>query len=83
MTNDELRETCERATRLIAAKLKPELDLLKRHGVGVTILAFTFNPGAIAYLSTAEREGMIRALKEFIAYAETMQTQPLGPKAKG
>lgn len=84
MTLDEKREMLEAVTRRVASEIKPTLDFLKSHGIGVTIFAFTFDPGAIAYLSTSQREDMIRTLKEFIAYQEAgLTTDPRGERGRG
>ncbi len=79
MTNRELVEGITK--KLIDAIGKKTLDWLKEQGFGVTIFAFTFKPGAIAYISTAEREGMLRSPKEFIAYQEAgLSTEPRGDR---
>ncbi len=80
MTSDEARGIVEGITHtLLEAIGKERLDWLKAQGFGITLLAFTFEPGAIAYISTAERDGMIRSLKEFIAYQEAgLTTEPRG-----
>lgn len=85
MTTDELRQLCEGVTQKLLGKIgKDTLDFLKAHGVGVTLFAFTFEPGAIAYISTSEREDMIRTLKEFIAYQEAgLTTEPRGERGRG
>lgn len=85
MTTDEKRRIVEGITqKLIAAIGKDTLDFLKANGFGVTLFAFTFEPGAIAYISTAEREGMIRALNEFLAYQEAgLATEPPGERGRG
>lgn len=83
MTTDEKRDLVEGITRKVASEMKPTLDFLKAHGFGVTIFAFTFEPGALAYISTAERADMIRSLKEFIAYQEAgMTTEPRGDRGQ-
>lgn len=85
MTTDEMRRLCEGVTQKLLGKIgKDTLDLLKAHGVGVTLFAFTFEPGAIAYISTSERDDMIRTLKEFIAYQEAgLTTEPRGERGRG
>lgn len=80
---DKMRVMLEAITRRVAAEIRPTLDFLKSHGVGVTIFAFTFDAGAIAYISTAEREGMIKAVKEWIAYQEAgLTTEPRGERGR-
>jgi hypothetical protein len=84
VTTDEKRKMVEGVTqRLLSAIGKDTLDWLKEHGIGVTLFAFTFEPGAIAYISTSEREDMIRSLKEWIAYQEAgLTTEPRGERGK-
>lgn len=78
------REVVEGITRkLLDAIGKKALDFLKSQGFGVTLFAFTFQPGAIAYISTAERSDMIRMLREFIAYQEAgLTTDPPGERGR-
>lgn len=78
------RELVEGVTKkLLDAIGKSTLDWLKAQGIGVTIFAFTFKPGALAYISTAQREDMIRSLKEWIAYQEAgLTTDPPGERAR-
>jgi hypothetical protein len=83
MTLDEKRALVEGITRkLLAAIGKDTLDFLKANGFGVTLFASTFGAdGAIAYISTVERDDMIRTLKEFIAYQEAgLTTEPRGKR---
>lgn len=84
-TTDELRKLCEGITRKILASVgQSTLDMLKANGFGVTIFAFTFEPGAMAYLSTAERSDMIRSLKEWIAYQDAgLTTESRGERGQG
>ena len=71
MTTNELRTLVEGVTRKLLDSIgKSTLDWLKEQGIGVTIFAFTFKPGALAYISTSDRADMIRSLKEWIAYQE-------------
>ena len=76
---------CEAVTHKLIAQIgRGTLDWLKAKGVGVTIFAFTFDKGALAYISTAEREDMIRTLKEWIAYQEAgLTTEPRGERGRG
>lgn len=84
MTTDEMRAMVEGVTRKLASEMKPTLDFLKANGIGVTLFAFTFDPGAMAYISTAERADMIRSLKEWIAYQEAgLVTEPRGERGRG
>lgn len=81
MTLNEQRELVEAVTKKILSRVRDDLDFLKSHGYGVTIFAFTFEPGAMAYISTSDREDMIRMLKEWIAYQEAgLTTEPRGPR---
>lgn len=82
-TANEVRDLCESVTNRLLDRLKPDMDFLKAHGVGVTIFAFTFDAGAIAYISTGAREDMIAALKEWIAYQEAgLTTEPRGERGR-
>lgn len=82
MTTNELRELCENVTkRLLDAVGRKTLDFLKENGIGVTIFAFTFKPGAIAYISTSDRADMLRTIKEWVAYQEAgLTTEPRGER---
>ena len=85
MTIDEKRKLVEGITqKLLGAIGKDTLEWLKSQGFGVALFAFTFEPGAIAYISTSEREDMIRTLTEFIAYQEAgLTTEPRGERGQG
>lgn len=85
MTTDEMRKLVEGVThKLLGAIGKDTLDWLKDNGIGVTLFAFTFQPGAMAYISTSDREDMIRSLKEWIAYQEAgLTTEPRGERGQG
>jgi len=39
-------------------------------GFGFTLLIFSYQPGSMFYISSAERDGMIAAMREFIAKHE-------------
>jgi hypothetical protein len=39
-------------------------------GFGFTLLIFSYEPGPMFYISSAERDGMIAAMREFIAKHE-------------
>jgi len=85
VTSDEKRRMIEGVTqKLLGAIGKDTLEWLKQQGIGVTLFAFTFQPGAIAYISTSDREDMIRSLKEWIAYQEAgLTTEPRGERGQG
>ena len=85
---DERRLFAEDLTRKIAHEMKDLLNLLKANGWGITIFAFDFTndgeSGALAYLSTASRTDMIKAIKEWLAYQESgLTTGPPGPRGQG
>jgi len=83
VTDKEKMQMLEAVISKLTSMIKGEMDFLKANGVGVTLLAFTFEPGALAYLSTATRETMVSALKEFIAYQDAGLTQePPGERGK-
>lgn len=83
MTTQEKRDLCEAVTRKLIGKLGDDMQWLKENGIGVTLFAFTFDAGAIAYISTSEREDMLNSLKEFIAYQEAgMTTEPRGDRGR-
>lgn len=83
MSDQEKRDMCEAVTRKLLSKLGPDINLLKSAGVGVTIFAFTFEPGALAYISTAQRADMLRALKEWVAMVEAgLDTEPRGERGR-
>lgn len=83
MTLDEKRDLVQDVTKKLLGRLREDMDFLKEHGIGVTIFAFTFDPGAIAYISTSEREDMMRTLKEFVAYQEAgLTTEPRGERGR-
>lgn len=84
MTLNERRAMVEAITRQLIAKLGDDIKILKDGGVGVTIFAFTFESGAIAYISTSNREDMIRSIKEWLAYQEAgLETEPRGERGSG
>lgn len=82
MTDTEKRDLVEGVARKMFAILgKETLDMLKESGIGLTLFTFTFEPGAIAYISTADRTDMIRNIKEWIAYQEAgLTTEPRGER---
>ena len=84
MTTDERRALCEAVTRRLLDRLRDDMNFLKDNGIGVTIFAFTFEPGALAYLSTSDRADMIRTIKEWVAYQEAgLTTEPRGERGRG
>lgn len=83
MTLNERREIVEAVTRKLLSKLGNDIETLRSAGIGVTIFAFGFEPGAIAYISTSNREDMIRAVKEWLSYQEAgLETEPRGERGK-
>jgi hypothetical protein len=43
-----------------------QIKQLMPEGFGFTLLIYTYDKGALFYLSSAEREDMIESMKEFI-----------------
>jgi hypothetical protein len=83
VTVEEKRHLVEAVTRKLLSKLLDDMKFLEASGIGVTIFAFTFEPGAIAYISTAEREGMLRSIKEFVAMQEAgISSEPRGERGQ-
>lgn len=84
-TLDEQRALCEGIIKkLLGAVGKDTLDFLKANGYGITLFAFTFEPGAMAYLSTAERADMLKMIKEWMAYQEAgLTTEGKGERGQG
>ena len=65
--SDAPRAEIEDFLRTQASQLKNELP----KGYGFALLIFDFGPdGFMSWMSNAEREDMVRAMKEFIALAE-------------
>lgn len=83
-TLDERRRLAEQITMKLAHENKELIDFLKENGWGVTIFAFELgDKGAMAYLSTVEREDMIKAAEEWLAYQkEGLTTEPPGERAE-
>lgn len=56
-----------------------------KHGVGMTLFLSNFGEGGhIAYVSTVNREDMIKTIKEWLASVEAgLMTDPPGPRAEG
>lgn len=56
----------EEKLRTIGRSLKDQMP----EGFGFTLLIFSYTPGAMFYMSSAERTDMIAAMREFIAKHE-------------
>lgn len=84
MTDNEKRDLVEGVTRKLFAMIgKDTLDMLKHSGIGLTLFAFTFEPGAIAYISSADRTDMIATIKQWIAFQEAgLSTEPRGERGQ-
>ncbi len=76
------RRELEASSRNIAGGM--DRALTERHGkrVGFVLMLFDFGAqGTLAYISNAERDGMIGAVKEWLARQEAgLATDPPGPK---
>ncbi len=76
----QLDETC----RLLAPRL--DATLHAQHGVktGFVLMVFDFGDGGhLAYVSNAQRDGMIGAVREWLARQEAgLMTDPPGPKVE-
>ena len=83
-TVNATRDLVEGVTRKLLALIgKETVDFLSANGIGITLFAFTFEPGAIAYLSTGNREDMIRSIKEWVACQEAgLTTEPRGERGR-
>ncbi len=67
-------EKCQKALKEIGALVRSALPA----GIGFTLLVFSFDDdGFMTYLSTAQRAGMIKAMREMIARLER-ETLPGG-----
>lgn len=65
----QVEETCRQMGRVIGKAIDAEYG---RHQVGFCLLLFDFGEhGHLTYLSNAERETMVRALREFITMLQT------------
>lgn len=83
MTDEKNRKLVEQVVRKLMSRLGDDIEFLKENGIGVTVFAFTFTPGAIAYISTANREDMIRSVKEWTAAQEVgMTSEPRGERGR-
>ena len=79
----EKRKLVEAVTRKLIGRLGPDIEFLEQNGIGVTIFAFTFEPGAIAYISTSDRQDMLRSIKEFVAMQEAgISSEPRGERGR-
>jgi hypothetical protein len=80
------RKVLDRTCRELAPKLDGELAI--RHGerTGFVLMIFDFTgtgQGHLAYVSNAQRDGMIGAVREWLARQEAgVTTDPLGPKVE-
>jgi len=71
MANDPMRyevrnEAAEQKLREIGRTLKESMP----DGFGFTVLVFSYKGKELFYISSAEREGMIATMREFIAKFE-------------
>jgi hypothetical protein len=71
MANDPMRyevrnEAAEQKLREIGRMLKDNMP----DGFGFTVLVFSYKGKELFYISSAEREGMIETMREFIAKFE-------------
>lgn len=67
MTTFEVRNSeVEEKLREIGRTLKEQMP----EGFGFALLIFSYKPGSMFYLSSAERDTMIAAMREFIAKHE-------------
>lgn len=82
---DAKRARVEKITRLLLSRLHEDLDELKAAGFGVAVFAFDLgDTGALAYISTAERADVVRALGEWMAYQMAgLVTEPPGDRGQG
>lgn len=79
MNTERKRKLCEAITRKLLEKIGDDLNTLRAGGIGVAIFAFTYDAGAIAYLSTANRDDMIKNIEEWLAYQKAgMTSEPRG-----
>lgn len=82
-TDQDNRDLVEAVAAKIMSKLGDDLKMLADNGVGITVFAFTFEPGGIAYLSTANRDDMLRSIKEWVECMEAgLVTEPRGERAQ-
>jgi hypothetical protein len=81
-TPEEKRAVIEAVASKLLGRLRADIEFLKAHGFGVTIFAFDFSDaGSIAYISTADRADMIRAVKVWLAQQEAgLTTDPRGKR---
>lgn len=78
------RKQLERSCRTLAPML--DQGLASEHGerVGFVLMVFDFGDGGnLAYISNADRAGMISAVKEWLSRQEAgLATDPPGPKVE-
>jgi hypothetical protein len=60
--NPEVEEKLREIGRAVKADMP--------QGFGFALLIFSYEPGSMFYISSAERDGMIAAMREFIAKHE-------------
>ena len=79
-TMDQRRAQMEEVAAKLLGRLRRDIEFLRAHGIGVTIFAFEFgDEGAVAYISSADRAGMVLAVKKWIALQEAgIATEPRG-----
>lgn len=79
------RKALEGSQRELMRMLELELHRMFGRKVGCTLFLFDFGDGGnIAYISNAEREGMIGTVREWLARQEAgLTTDPPGPKVEG
>lgn len=81
MTLKPTRENLEKTSRELMGYVD---HVYGAKTVGFTLFVSTFGEGGhIAYISSVEREDMLKALREFVAYQEAgLTTDPTGPRAE-
>lgn len=65
--NDKLEELLREQAQVLKTKMPA--------GYGFTLLLFGYDSPELFYISSAEREGMIETMKEFISKAEIKRTE--------
>lgn len=81
------RRKLEAAAQQVASALDEALPKMLgvTERVGFMLLVFEFGPrGNLAYISNAQREAMITAVREWLARQEAgLTTDPPGPRTQG
>lgn len=82
------REVLDKTCRELAPRLDATLHSQLGERVGFAVLIFNFGePGDdqfISYVSNAQRDDMIKVLKQWLARQEVgLASDPRGPKARG